>query len=241
MAVLAAIIAAAVCLAVGLITEKIWLSLAALGFSLVGLAALGVLLARARRAGDNPLPAAEGPDAVLSVPTVKYEPASEAKDHDCGPGVHEAEKCAANELRNETVGGEGRTSVLAGSHAELDSSAEAGVSTADSGLESIDHRRGDADRTGGIPGTQRDSRESAQPDQETSRPGVLAIEESGLLSPEQSRLVRVIPGRRRFHVEGCRLLPGHKSDQIELSEALDEGFSACTACILDREMLIARW
>lgn len=50
-------------------------------------------------------------------------------------------------------------------------------------------------------------------------------------------LVRVIPGRRRFHVADCRLLTGHDAEQISLDEARDEGFTACTACIPKRESL----
>jgi hypothetical protein len=50
-------------------------------------------------------------------------------------------------------------------------------------------------------------------------------------------LVRVIPGRRRFHVDDCRLLSGHSAEQISLDEARDEGFTACTTCIPKRESL----
>ena len=45
------------------------------------------------------------------------------------------------------------------------------------------------------------------------------------------RIVRVVPGRRRFHAEDCRLLAGREAEEISLGEAREEGFSACTACI----------
>ena len=45
------------------------------------------------------------------------------------------------------------------------------------------------------------------------------------------RIVRVVPGRRRFHTEDCRLLAGRVAEEISLDEAREEGFSACTACI----------
>jgi hypothetical protein len=49
--------------------------------------------------------------------------------------------------------------------------------------------------------------------------------------------VRVIPGRRRFHVADCRLTAGKTTEEISLEEAQEEGFSACTTCIPRREVL----
>jgi hypothetical protein len=51
-------------------------------------------------------------------------------------------------------------------------------------------------------------------------------------------LVHVVPGRRRFHLTGCRLLDGHAHEQITTNEAREEGLSACTRCIPDRSDLI---
>jgi hypothetical protein len=42
--------------------------------------------------------------------------------------------------------------------------------------------------------------------------------------------VRVVPGYRRYHVAGCRLLDSHLDEEITLTEAHEEGFTACTAC-----------
>jgi hypothetical protein len=56
-------------------------------------------------------------------------------------------------------------------------------------------------------------------------------------TPEGS-MVRVIPGRRRFHAEGCRLLAGHQAEEIFLAEARDEGFTPCTVCVPHRDSLL---
>lgn len=42
--------------------------------------------------------------------------------------------------------------------------------------------------------------------------------------------VLVVPGRHRYHVEGCEVLQEHRSDRLSLDEALDEGFTPCTRC-----------
>jgi hypothetical protein len=74
---------------------------------------------------------------------------------------------------------------------------------------------------------------------------VVPVPEAGGLEPEISRsdtgrlsattpeesMVRVIPGRRRFHAEGCRLLAGHQAEEIFFEEARDEGFTPCTVCV----------
>jgi hypothetical protein len=49
--------------------------------------------------------------------------------------------------------------------------------------------------------------------------------------------VLVVQGRRRFHRIGCRLLADRKPEEIELEEALDEGYTACTVCVPDRAIL----
>lgn len=54
-----------------------------------------------------------------------------------------------------------------------------------------------------------------------------------------ARTVLVIPGRRRFHLESCRLLVGKATEEISLDEALEEGFTACTACVPDRDEMLS--
>ena len=55
--------------------------------------------------------------------------------------------------------------------------------------------------------------------------------------PDVDADVLVIPGRRRFHRDGCRLLADRASDRIALEEALEEGFTPCSTCIPDRSAL----
>jgi hypothetical protein len=69
-----------------------------------------------------------------------------------------------------------------------------------------------------------------------------SVAESGQspVGGDGERIVRVVPGRRRFHAEDCRLLAGHVAEEISLGEAREEGFSACTACIPRVEGLTSR-
>jgi heme exporter protein D len=63
--------------------------------------------------------------------------------------------------------------------------------------------------------------------------GAKDADEVSEIGRSTDKTVLVIPGRRRFHRKGCRLLAGRASDEIGVAEALDEGFSACSACIED--------
>lgn len=47
---------------------------------------------------------------------------------------------------------------------------------------------------------------------------------------EGPHFVHVIPGHRRYHLPGCRLLTPHADEEITLAEAREEGFTACTTC-----------
>ena len=42
--------------------------------------------------------------------------------------------------------------------------------------------------------------------------------------------VLVVPGRPRYHVEGCRYLAGKATEERDVTAALDEGFSPCGVC-----------
>jgi hypothetical protein len=61
---------------------------------------------------------------------------------------------------------------------------------------------------------------------------------AGSSDSDHPYLVHVVPGRRRFHLTGCRLLDGHADEQITADEAREEGLSACTRCIPERSDLI---
>ncbi|PZG22413.1 hypothetical protein C1I98_36690, partial [Spongiactinospora gelatinilytica] len=51
------------------------------------------------------------------------------------------------------------------------------------------------------------------------------------ISPDA--IVLVIPGRRRYHVAGCRQLAGRDHEELTYEEAREEGFSPCTTCLPD--------
>ncbi|MFI6812787.1 hypothetical protein ACIBG7_10275 [Nonomuraea sp. NPDC050328] len=55
--------------------------------------------------------------------------------------------------------------------------------------------------------------------------------QAGGVSPDA--LVIVIPGRKRYHVAGCRLLVGRDTEELTYEEAREEGFSPCTTCLPD--------
>ncbi|RCG32969.1 hypothetical protein DQ384_00495 [Sphaerisporangium album] len=50
----------------------------------------------------------------------------------------------------------------------------------------------------------------------------------GGLAPDA--IVLVVPGRKRFHLSGCRQLAGRETEELTYEEAREEGFSACTTC-----------
>ncbi|MCW2937303.1 MAG: hypothetical protein JWN00_288 [Actinomycetia bacterium] len=45
--------------------------------------------------------------------------------------------------------------------------------------------------------------------------------------------VFVVRGRKRYHLESCRQLAGRDKEDLTYEEALEEGFSPCTACLPD--------
>ncbi|MER5321356.1 hypothetical protein [Streptosporangium roseum] len=51
----------------------------------------------------------------------------------------------------------------------------------------------------------------------------------GLLDAEA--IVLVIPGRKRYHVAGCRQLVGRDHEELTHEEAREEGFTPCTTCL----------
>jgi hypothetical protein len=84
--------------------------------------------------------------------------------------------------------------------------------------------------------------ESPAEDEEPGGDAAESVAESGQspVGGDGERIVRVVPGRRRFHAEDCRLLADRAAEEISLDEAREEGFSACTACIPRLEGLTSR-
>ena len=62
------------------------------------------------------------------------------------------------------------------------------------------------------------------------RPPALSGPQAGI-SPDA--LVLVLPGRKRYHVAGCRQLAGREHQELIIEEALEEGFTPCTTCLPD--------
>ncbi|MER7131773.1 hypothetical protein [Streptosporangium saharense] len=60
-------------------------------------------------------------------------------------------------------------------------------------------------------------------------PGRTAAVRRGSLGDEA--LVLVIPGRKRYHVAGCRQLAGRDHEELTHEEAREEGFTPCTTCL----------
>ncbi|MFC7643451.1 hypothetical protein ACFQX6_23500 [Streptosporangium lutulentum] len=52
-------------------------------------------------------------------------------------------------------------------------------------------------------------------------------------SPGDEAIVLVIPGRKRYHVAGCRQLVGRDHEELTREEAREEGFTPCTTCLPD--------
>lgn len=46
----------------------------------------------------------------------------------------------------------------------------------------------------------------------------------------EADIVRVIPGRKRFHQPGCSQLAGRDNEELTRGEAEEEGFTPCSIC-----------
>ncbi|MFJ2029374.1 hypothetical protein [Streptosporangium sp. NPDC087985] len=60
-------------------------------------------------------------------------------------------------------------------------------------------------------------------------PGRIPSARQGLL--DAKAIVVVIPGRKRYHVAGCRQLVGRDHEELTHEEAREEGFTPCTTCL----------
>lgn len=60
-------------------------------------------------------------------------------------------------------------------------------------------------------------------------------DETRVRADSDSRMVQVVPGRRRFHLRTCRILAGRSTEEIRFEEAREEGLSPCSVCLPDRE------
>ena len=47
---------------------------------------------------------------------------------------------------------------------------------------------------------------------------------------ESDGTVLIVPGRPKYHVEGCRFLTGKSADEVDVLDARDDGFTPCGFC-----------
>ncbi len=59
------------------------------------------------------------------------------------------------------------------------------------------------------------------------------------LDEEVGGYVLVVPGRPRYHVEGCRYLAGKDVEEVDILDARDEGFTPCGVCKPDEVLAAA--
>lgn len=64
-----------------------------------------------------------------------------------------------------------------------------------------------------------------------SRPVAGPVPAAGRGVLDDEAIVLVIPGRKRFHVTGCRQLADREHEELTHEEAREEGFTACTTCL----------
>lgn len=58
---------------------------------------------------------------------------------------------------------------------------------------------------------------------------------------DDGETVFVLPGRKRFHKPGCRLLDGKAGEELTIAEAEEESFTPCSVCApLESDQLVAR-
>jgi len=59
---------------------------------------------------------------------------------------------------------------------------------------------------------------------------------TAIVSDDGGSSVLVVPGRPRYHVEGCRYLAGKSGEERSLAEARNEGYTACGICRPDENL-----
>ncbi|WP_433255628.1 hypothetical protein ACQPYK_15170 [Streptosporangium sp. CA-135522] len=91
------------------------------------------------------------------------------------------------------------------------------------------HRQAPPAPHAGVPqGTPRPATVATRP-RPSQTAGPVPAARQGLLGPEA--IVLVIPGRKRYHVAGCRQLVGRDHEELTHEEAREEGFTPCTTCL----------
>lgn len=218
MLVFVVIVLAAGCLLGGLLAGQLALIWGALGLSLAGAALLAFVLVRGRRQGSG------GVGEVKDL-AVGDRPVAEAVT------LPAAEDNSAAEVAQPPA--DAMTLPAADDH----SAAEVGQPPAeDVGPPAVDDVAPADD--GDLAVSLRAAADVEGPGGDAADPATEAGQSP--VGGDGERIVRVVPGRRRFHAEDCRLLADRAAEEISLDEAREEGFSACTACIPRLEGLTSR-
>ncbi|AIJ23311.1 hypothetical protein [Amycolatopsis methanolica] len=71
----------------------------------------------------------------------------------------------------------------------------------------------------------------------TVTPGRPAEDTDAAPAEETPDLVVVVAGRRRYHRADCAALDGTEGDELTPAEAVEEGFSPCTRCHPEPELV----
>lgn len=84
-------------------------------------------------------------------------------------------------------------------------------------------------------GTDAVSTPAEAPDSKAEEPSPAPAPAQHQADPEASQLdgatvVHVVPGRLRYHVDGCEVLDGRDVEDLTVDDARDEGFTACSRC-----------
>ncbi len=86
----------------------------------------------------------------------------------------------------------------------------------------------------GVALAQRETADFDSPDDERDEPEDNDVAVSIEPAEPADELVRVIPGRKRFHERGCSSLVGRESEELTREEAEEEGFTPCSICCGNR-------
>jgi hypothetical protein len=265
MLVFVAVVVAAGLLVAGLLAGQAALLWAALAVSLAGAALLAFVLLRGRNRTAGSAEAGATPNAESEVdepPTLADEPAGEAAEAaEPAPAASTvAAESAAGQPAKAAESTAEESTVVAESAADepaaetesavvAEPAVPAKIETAEpAAAKATEPVKSEAAEPVATTTAEPAAAATAEPTKgETAEPAAATATEPAEVSGPAAGatvadgpgdlLVRVIPGRRRFHVDDCRLLSGHSAEQISLDEARDEGFTACTTCIPKRESL----
>jgi hypothetical protein len=215
MAVLVIILAAVCCLSVELITGKVAYGWGALGLALTGLALLAAALLSTRRR----VPDSSDSDAAAT----EEIPASA---DNAGTDDTETSGAAADTVNGPATGTSGASTNLGTTPAR---ETEPIMSKS---------AHGAASKTATVEPDEATSAGESEFSESRPEAGQAHGPTVSELGGPVIEVVQVIPGRRRFHREGCKLLTGRDTEQLGLDEAQDEGFTACTVCVPHREALL---